>query len=67
MFVRRAGPALVRPMECNCLRRLCWRVRRGVEYLANTRSNRCSELRSLATELLRSPWFGTRIKIGNRT
>jgi hypothetical protein len=65
MFFRRAGPDLVRPIQKQLLAPSLLARQAGVEYLANTRS-RSAELRSLATALLRSHWFETRINTGNR-
>src|SRR3982074_60202 len=44
-----------------------WHAPREMEYLANTRSNWCSELPWLPATPLRSHWFGTRNNTGNRT
>ena len=66
MFFPRAGPDLVRPMQEQLLAPSLLARQAGVEYLANTRP-KSAELRSLATALLGSHWFETRINTGDRT
>ena len=67
MFVGRSGLGLVRAMEAQLLRRLCWYAGREMEYVVNTRSKRCSDFRLLATAPLCRHWFGTRNNRGYRT